>query len=84
MELLNLGNNFTPGGGAWIYPYSKSLVDFGFGVLNTQMERSLKSYTSSFMNNSLIWRKLKGGKIIEEDGGFIPATGPLKKPMGTE
>jgi digeranylgeranylglycerophospholipid reductase len=60
MELLTLGNDFTPGGGAWIYPYSESIIDFGFGVLNTKMKRGLNFYASKFMENPIIRKKNRG------------------------
>jgi digeranylgeranylglycerophospholipid reductase len=77
--LLFLGNEFIPGGGTWVFPYSKSLIDFGFGVLNTKMEKGLNFYANKFMSNPTIQKMLEGSEIVEDDRGFIPATGPLKK-----
>jgi digeranylgeranylglycerophospholipid reductase len=82
IELLFLGSRSIPGRGGWVFPFSKSIIDCGFGVLNSRMDRGLNFYANEFLNNPIIKEKIKGGKIVEEDTGFIPTTGPLPKTYG--
>jgi digeranylgeranylglycerophospholipid reductase len=81
-ELLFLGSGSILGRGGWVFPFSKSIIDCGFGVLNSRMDRGLNFYANEFLNNPIIKEKIKGGKIVEEDTGFIPTTGPLPKTYG--
>lgn len=75
---MYFGNDFVPGGYAWIFPEGEDRANVGVGVRRGMAEKgtSVKEYLNRFMqNHPIASRKLKSGVVMNVIAGIIPVNG---------
>jgi len=70
-----VGENYAPGGYAWVFPKSKSMANVGLGVRLKQTKAPIE-YLKDFCNND---PRFRNAKIIKINGGICPVSGVLDK-----
>lgn len=77
-----IGNEYAPGGYAWIIPKGEGTANVGLGIRASFSERgvSLKDYIGRFINkHPLASKELQKGVILSTTGGLVPVGGPIRK-----
>ena len=70
-----VGENYAPGGYAWVFPKSKSMANVGLGVRLKQTKAPIE-YLKDFCNKD---PRFRNAKIIKINGGICPVSGVLDK-----
>ena len=70
-----VGENYAPGGYAWVFPKSKSMANVGLGVRLKQTKAPIE-YLKDFCNND---PRFRNAKITKINGGICPVSGVLDK-----
>ena len=75
---MYFGNNFMPGGYAWIFPEGEGRANVGVGIPRGMAEKgtSAKEYLNRFIqNHPLASRKLENRVIMSVIAGILPVNG---------
>ncbi len=75
---MYFGNNFMPGGYAWIFPEGEGRANVGVGIPRGMAEKgtSAKEYLNRFIqNHPLASRKLENRVIMNVIAGILPVNG---------
>ena len=75
---MYFGNNFVPGGYAWIFPEGEDRANVGLGIRIRMTEKgvSAKEYLNSFIqDHPIASQKLKNGIFLNVIAGIIPVDG---------
>jgi digeranylgeranylglycerophospholipid reductase len=70
-----VGENYAPGGYAWVFPKSKSMANVGLGVRLKHTKAPIE-YLKDFCNND---PRFRNAKITKINGGICPVSGVLDK-----
>jgi digeranylgeranylglycerophospholipid reductase len=79
---MYFGNNFVPGGYAWIFPEGEDRANVGLGIRIRMTEKgvSAKEYLNSFIqDHPIASQKLKNGIFLNVIAGIIPVDGAPKR-----
>jgi digeranylgeranylglycerophospholipid reductase len=79
---MYFGNDFMPGGYAWIFPEGEDRANVGLGIRNDMSENrvSAKEYLNRFMrDHPLASQKLKNRIIMNVTAGILPVNGAPEK-----
>ena len=75
---MYFGNDFVPGGYAWIFPEGEDRANVGVGIRRGMTEKgvSAKEYLNRFMrDHPLASQKLKNGIVMNVIAGILPVNG---------
>lgn len=72
------GNEWAPGGYAWVFPKGHGYAEIGLGVTRTMCTDNAQAYLDHFIKNSFFKERFKNCRIIEIQGGGVPLAAPLK------
>jgi digeranylgeranylglycerophospholipid reductase len=82
LELVNptvnefyLGENYAPGGYAWVFPKSKSVANVGLGVRKKHTKAAVE-YLKDFVAND---PRFRNARILNKNGGICPVSGTIDK-----
>jgi digeranylgeranylglycerophospholipid reductase len=70
-----IGENYAPGGYAWVFPKSKTVANVGLGVRKKHTKAPI-NYLKEFCDNDL---RFRNAKILKKNGGICPVSGVLDK-----
>ena len=73
------GNEWAPGGYAWVFPKGHGYAEIGLGVTRTMCTDNAQSYLDHFIKHSFFKERFKNCRIIEIQGGGVPLAAPLKQ-----
>ncbi len=79
---MYFGNNFVPGGYAWIFPEGEDRANVGLGIRIRMTEKgvSAKEYLNRFIqDHPIASQKLKNGIFLNVIAGIIPVDGAPKR-----
>ena len=79
---MYFGNNFVPGGYAWIFPEGEDMANVGLGIRIRMTEKgiSAKEYLNRFIqDHPIASQKLKNGIFLSVIAGIIPVDGAPKR-----
>ncbi len=79
---MYFGNNFVPGGYAWIFPEGEDRANVGLGIRTKMNEKgvSAKEYLNRFIqDHPIASQKLKNGIFMNVIAGIIPVNGAPKR-----
>jgi digeranylgeranylglycerophospholipid reductase len=79
---MYFGNNFVPGGYAWIFPEGEDRANVGLGIRIRMTDKrvSAKEYLNSFIqDHPIASQKLKNGIFLNVIAGIIPVDGAPKR-----
>jgi digeranylgeranylglycerophospholipid reductase len=79
---MYFGNNFVPGGYAWIFPEGEDRANVGLGIRIRMAEKgvSVKEYLNRFIqDHPIAGQKLKNGVFLNVIAGIIPVNGAPKR-----
>ena len=79
---MYFGNDFVPGGYAWIFPEGEDRANVGVGIRSGMAEKgvSAKEYLNRFMReHPLASQKLKNRIIMNVIAGILPVNGAPKR-----
>jgi digeranylgeranylglycerophospholipid reductase len=79
---MYFGNNFVPGGYAWIFPEGEDRANVGLGVRIRMAEKgvTVKEYLNRFIqDHPIASQKLKNGVFLNVIAGIIPVNGAPKR-----
>lgn len=77
LEIIT-GDEWAPGGYAWIFPKGHGYAEIGLGVTRTMCTENAQHYLDHFIKNSFFKERFKNCRIIEVQGGGVPLTAPLR------
>lgn len=66
---LIIGEEYAPGGYAWIFPKSDNSANIGLGIAPTKTKKKAKYFLDKWVKKEFV-----NGKIIEKRFGGVPAT----------
>ena len=75
---MYFGNDFVPGGYAWIFPEGEDRANVGVGIRRGMTEKgvSAKEYLNRFMrDHPIASQKLKNGIVMNVIAGILPVNG---------
>lgn len=72
------GNQWAPGGYAWVFPKGHGYAEIGLGVTKTMCTSNAQEYLDNFIKKSFFKERFKNCKILEIQGGGVPLAAPLK------
>jgi digeranylgeranylglycerophospholipid reductase len=72
------GNEWAPGGYAWVFPKGHGYAEIGLGVTRTMCTDDAQTYLDKFINASFFKERFKNCRILEVQGGGVPLAAPLK------
>jgi digeranylgeranylglycerophospholipid reductase len=72
------GNEWAPGGYAWIFPKGHGYAEIGLGVTRTMCTDNAQAYLDKFIKQSFFKERFKNCRILEIQGGGVPLAAPLK------
>lgn len=72
------GNEWAPGGYAWIFPKGHGYAEIGLGVTRTMCTDNAQVYLDKFIKSSFFKERFKNCRILEIQGGGVPLAAPLK------
>ena len=76
---LFFGNNFAPGFFGWFIPLNEESARIGIAVSPVHSGKT-RLYLEKFLHkHSVIKMRTKKAKLVNSYGGFVPASGPVKK-----
>lgn len=70
-----IGEKYSPGGYAWVFPKGKSVANVGLGV-RKRHEKAAIEYLKTFIGND---PRLRNAKILKKTGGICPVSGTIEK-----
>ncbi len=73
------GDEWAPGGYAWVFPKGHGYAEIGLGITKTMCSENAQSYLDHFIKNSFFKERFKNCRIIEIQGGGVPLAAPLKQ-----
>lgn len=76
LEIIT-GDEWAPGGYAWVFPKGHGYTEIGLGVTPTCTRLSAKQHLHHFMQNSFFKTRFANAKILEVQGGGVPLAAPL-------
>jgi digeranylgeranylglycerophospholipid reductase len=74
------GQEWAPGGYAWLFPKGHGYAEVGLGVARTMTDHDARWHLDHFMRNSFMAERLKNARILEVQGGGVPLAAPLRQP----
>ncbi len=74
------GQEWAPGGYAWLFPKGHGYAEVGLGVARTMTERDARWHLDHFMRDSFMAERLRDARILEVQGGGVPLAAPLRQP----
>jgi digeranylgeranylglycerophospholipid reductase len=77
LEIIT-GNEWAPGGYAWVFPKGYGYAEIGLGVTKTMCKQDAQYYLDHFIKNSFFKERFKNCRVIEVQGGGVPLASPLK------
>ncbi len=72
------GNEWAPGGYAWVFPKGHGYAEIGLGVTRTMCTENAQEYLDRFIKQSFFKERFKNCRILEIQGGGVPLAAPLK------
>jgi len=72
------GNEWAPGGYAWVFPKGHGYAEIGLGITRTMCNADAQAYVDRFIKNSFFKERFKNCRILEIQGGGVPLAAPLK------
>ncbi len=72
------GDEWAPGGYAWVFPKGHGYAEIGLGVTRTMCTENAQFYLDHFIKHSFFKERFKNCRIIEIQGGGVPLAAPLK------
>ena len=72
------GNEWAPGGYAWVFPKGHGYAEIGLGVTRTMCTQNAQVYLDNFIKHSFFKERFKNCRILEIQGGGVPLAAPLK------
>lgn len=78
---MYVGNDYAPGGYAWIIPKGEGTANVGTGIRTPFLEDRVKEgmeYLKVFLNHRLSREKLKHAKVCSMIADVLPVDGPLE------
>ncbi len=72
------GNQWAPGGYAWVFPKGHGYAEIGLGITKTMCTGNAQEYLDNFIKNSFFKDRFKNCRILEVQGGGVPLAAPLK------
>lgn len=72
------GNQWAPGGYAWVFPKGHGYAEIGLGVIRSLTEKNAQWHLDHFMTSSFFKTRFKHAKILEIQGGGVPLAAPLR------
>ena len=78
LEIIT-GDEWAPGGYAWVFPKGHGYAEVGLGVIRTKTELTAQQHLDRFLEGRLFKERFKGARILEVQGGGVPLAAPLKK-----
>jgi digeranylgeranylglycerophospholipid reductase len=72
------GNEWAPGGYAWVFPKGHGYAEIGLGVTRTMCADNAQDYLDKFIKQSFFKERFKNCRILEIQGGGVPLAAPLK------
>lgn len=76
---LYFGQKYAPGFFGWLIPINENLTRLGIAV-GWWGKGKTRFYMNRFLKkHPLLRKRLRKSKIVNSFGGFVPATGPVKK-----
>ncbi|MGQ4832545.1 MAG: geranylgeranyl reductase family protein [Candidatus Asgardarchaeia archaeon] len=79
---MYFGEDYTPGGYAWIIPKDDDFANVGLGIRMpfVKDKTTLNEFLKRFINkHPVASQKLKKGKVIAKVSGVVPVGGPLQR-----
>jgi digeranylgeranylglycerophospholipid reductase len=70
-----IGENYAPGGYAWVFPKSQTVANVGLGVRKKHTKPPIK-YLKDFCDND---QRFRNAKILKKNGGICPVSGVFDK-----
>lgn len=70
-----VGENYAPGGYAWVFPKSKTVANVGLGV-RKKHDKAPIEYLKDFCDRD---QRFRNAKIVKKNGGICPVSGILNK-----
>lgn len=74
------GQEWAPGGYAWLFPKGHGYAEVGLGVARTMTDHDARWHLDHFMQHSFMAERLKNARILEVQGGGVPLAAPLRQP----
>jgi digeranylgeranylglycerophospholipid reductase len=78
LEIIT-GDQWAPGGYAWIFPKGHGYAEIGIGVIRSSTGRNPQWYLDQLIHNSFLKERFKHVRILEIQGGGVPLAAPLVK-----
>ena len=73
------GEEWAPGGYAWVFPKDHGYAEIGLGVIKSITDLDARYYLDRFMKESFFKDRFKNARVLEIQGGGVPLASPLKK-----
>lgn len=78
LEIIT-GDQWAPGGYAWIFPKGHGYAEIGIGVIRSATVKNPQWYLDQLIHNSFLKERFKHVRILEIQGGGVPLAAPLVK-----
>jgi digeranylgeranylglycerophospholipid reductase len=75
MNEFYIGENYAPGGYAWVFPKSKTIANVGLGVRKKHIKAPIE-YLKDFCDRD---KRFRNATILKKNGGICPVSGVLDK-----
>lgn len=72
------GNEWAPGGYAWVFPKGHGYAEIGLGVIRSLTDKTAQWHLDYFMQHSFFKERFKNSRILEIQGGGVPLAAPLR------
>lgn len=72
------GDQWAPGGYAWVFPKGHGYAEIGLGVIRSMTDRDAQWHLDQFIKNSFFKERFSNSKILEIQGGGVPLAAPLR------
>ncbi len=72
------GNEWAPGGYAWVFPKGHGYAEIGLGVIRSLTDKTAQWHLDYFMQSSFFKERFKHSRILEIQGGGVPLAAPLR------
>lgn len=78
LEIIT-GDQWAPGGYAWIFPKGHGYAEIGIGVIRSATVKNPQWYLDQLIHNSFLKDRFIHVRILEIQGGGVPLAAPLVK-----
>ena len=78
LEIIT-GDQWAPGGYAWIFPKGHGYAEIGIGVIRSATVKNPQWYLDQLIHTSFLKERFKHVRILEIQGGGVPLAAPLVK-----